>query len=203
MHNTYHIGDAVYELTLGLCLSSPNIDDVVDVGENSASIVVSGDWGEKMRCTHCGSMAGRSWVPVEKMREGKLDIPQTCTIGESIPSEGFVAARHAGRQHYTASHCTCYSLTAERHPGEAFILGVCRQRGPTRRRAMALCEIASKIRAAALDMRAFPSSVFGYSLCRVMRVIFELMRGRVNEEKRKGESVEGFPNVAGSGPTRR
>jgi len=71
--------------------------------------------------------------------------------------------------------------------------------------AMKLRGIVHKIGAAALDTRSAPAmifhpSVFGYRLCRVMSVMFEVMRTQGERGKEIGESVERFPSAAGSGP---
>ena len=43
IHNIHHIEDVVNELMLGLDLSSPNDDNVVNVGEDSVLTVILGD----------------------------------------------------------------------------------------------------------------------------------------------------------------
>ncbi len=75
--DTHRIGDAVYELTLGLRLQSPDSEDVV--GCWRGFYIVSRIVGLRAKnavYSPVGVWPVRSRIPVEKMGQVKLDIPQ-------------------------------------------------------------------------------------------------------------------------------
>jgi hypothetical protein len=108
-----------------------------------------------------GGMAVKRRIPMEKMGQGKLDIPQVLhDLGEhsiSIVRD----SRHTVCQRKAAIYCGCYLLIAVGHPCEALIIGIRRHAGtPHVGWAMKLCGIICKIRAVALDTPSAPVIIF-------------------------------------------